>query len=463
MLMDAQMSLTIDLGKFLSTVDFDDLPTEAVMLASNAFTDTVAVMMSGVTEPIVQILHQEVSANGSAKQARACFSDLWLSAPDAALINSTAAHAQDFDDQALTGHPSAILVPAILAEAETLGSNGRQMATAYVAGYEVWADLVGRGRDYHSKGWHPTSVFGTIGAAAAVAALRRLPAERASAALAIAASHASGLAVNFGTMTKPYHAGMSARNGLFSARLAASGATASPYALEHERGFLTAISPDGGAVDRTTPTKVGSEFQLPSHGLCVKRYPTCYFMHRSFDSAAKMLEGKSISADDVEQVVVTMNRGQAAVLVNEKPQTGNQARFSGHFAMAAAVILGKMGLEELRDDVVQRPDMQEFFPKVTIVTMDDYDSRDPVHATTERVVIRLKNGEELDTGEIRTIRGHAFDPLTTDELWQKFRECTSKTHSEDEAKLLFKRTQSLPSLGSTSELPVVSGLFASSA
>lgn len=463
MLMDAHMSLTIDLGKFLSTVDFDDLPEETVMLASNAFTDTVAVMMSGVTEPIVQILHEELSANGSSKQARACFSDLWLSAPDAALLNSTAAHAQDFDDQALTGHPSAILVPAIVAEAETLGSSGKEMATAYVAGYEVWADLVGRSRDYHSKGWHPTSIFGTIGAAAAVAALRRLPAERASTALALAASHASGLAVNFGTMTKPYHAGMSARNGLFSARLAAKGATASLSALEHERGFLTAISLDSETVDRTSPTRVGSEWQLPSHGLCVKRYPTCYFMHRSFDSTAKMLEGKSISADDVEQVVITMNRGQAAVLVNERPQTGNQARFSGHFAMAAAVILGKMGVEELRDEVVLRPEMQAFYPKVSFVTLDDYDTRDPAHATTERVEVRLKNGEMLDTGEIRTIRGHAFDPLSTDELWQKFRECTARTHSDEEAKLLFERTQSLPSLKSTSELPVVRGLFSGSA
>lgn len=453
------MALTADLGAFLETVRFEDLPDDAVALARDAFTDTIGVIMAGVSEPIVQIIHGELTVGPAPKQARACLSDLWVSAADAALINGTAAHAHDFDDQALTGHPSAILVPAILAEAELLGSSGRDMITAYVAGYEVWADLVGRARNYHTKGWHPTSVFGTVGAAAAVAVLQRLPAERACNALAISASQASGLAVNFGTMTKPYHAGMAARNGLFSAHLAKRGATGSKVALEHHRGYITAFAPSDQA-DRDNPTKVGKEWQLLSHRLCVKRYPTCYFMHRSFDATAAMLKGKNISPDAVEDVTVTMNRGQAAVLVHERPQTDNEARFSEQFAMAAAVVLGKMGIEELRDHVVLRPDIQAFFPKVKLIAVDEYDERDPAHSPSERVVIRLKDGGVLDTGEIRTVRGHAFDPLSTDELWQKFRECTTKTHNESDAKTLFDRTQSMPDLGSTADLPTASAVFA---
>lgn len=454
------MALTVDLGKFLETVRFDDLPDEAITLARDAFTDTVGVIMAGVPEPVVRIVHEEISAGPAPKQARACLSSLWVSAADAALINGTAAHAHDFDDQALTGHPSAILVPAILAEAERLGSSGEDMVTAYLAGYEVWADLVGRSRNYHAKGWHPTSVFGSVSAAAAVAVLQRLPAECASAALAISASHASGLAVNFGTMTKPYHAGMAARNGLFSSHLASRGATSSTVAFEHRRGFITAFAPTDQA-DWDSPTKVGKEWQLLSHRLCVKRYPTCYFMHRSFDATAKMLEGTKVAPGDVEEITVTMNRGQAAVLVNERPQTGNEARFSEQFAMAAAVILGKMGIEELRDHVVQRPDIQAFFPKVKLAAVDEYDERDPAHSPSERVVIRLKNGGTLDTGEIKTVRGHAFDPLTTDELWQKFRECTMKTHNESDARLLFERTQSISDLKSTADLPTANSVFAS--
>jgi len=253
---------------------------------------------------------------------------------------------------------------------------------------------------------------------------------------------------------------MAARNGLFSSHLASRGATSSAVALEHRRGFITAFAPTD-EVDWDSPTKVGQEWQLLSHRLCVKRYPTCYFMHRSFDATAKMLEGKNVAPDDVEEVTVTMNRGQAAVLVNERPQTDNEARFSEQFAMAAAVILGKMGIEELRDPVVQRPDIQAFFPKVKLVPVDEDDERDPAHAKSERVIIRLKSGGTLDTGEIKTVRGHAFDPLTTDELWQKFRECTMKTHSESDALLLFDRTQSIAHLKSTADLPTASSVFAS--
>lgn len=160
----AHMALTADLGTFLETIRFESVPAEAATLARDAFSDTIGVIMAGVPEPIVKIVHGEVSVGPAPRQARACLSDLWISAPDAALINGTAAHALDYDDQALTGHPSAILVPAILAEGEMLGSSGRDMITAYVAGYEVWAELVRRSSNYHTKGWHPTSVFGVVSA-----------------------------------------------------------------------------------------------------------------------------------------------------------------------------------------------------------------------------------------------------------------------------------------------------------
>ncbi len=455
------MALTNDLGIFLEKIRFQSLPTEAVTLTRDAFTDTIGVIMSGIGEPIVDIIHGEVSVGPHPEQARACLSDLRISAPDAALINGTAAHALDYDDQALTGHPSAILVPAILAEADFLKSTGEEMTTAYVAGYEIWAELVRRGANYHTKGWHPTSVFGAVSAAAAVAVLRKLPAERASAALAIAASHAGGLAVNFGTMTKPYHAGMAARNGVISARLAAAGTTASKVALEHYRGYLTAFNPSMTA-DWDSPADLGGEhWHLLEHRLCVKRYPTCYFMHRSFDSTVKLLEGKNITPEDVAKVEVTMGRGQTTVLVNESPQTGLEAKFSAHFAMAAAVVLGRMGIEELSDDTVQRPDIQTFMPKVELIPVDEYDARDPAHSPSDRVVIMMRDGSKLDTGAITTVRGHAFDPLSTEELWEKFQECTAKTHTPEAARALFDASQKLPDIASTSELPTSVGLFQS--
>lgn len=452
------MSLTAEIGTFLQSVRFDRLPAEALVLARDAYTDTVGVIMAGVEEPVVRVVRDECAVTRGANEARACLSRFSYSALDSALICGTAAHALDYDDQALTGHPSAVLVSALLAEGELLGSTGRELVTAYVAGYEVWAELVRRSTHYHSKGWHPTSVFGVVSAAAAASVLRRLPAERAVAALAIAATHAGGLAVNFGTMTKPYHVGMAARAGLLSTHLAARGVTASEEPFEHQRGFLTAFTP-GDTADWNSPTELGREWHLVRHRLCVKRYPTCYFMHRSFDATARMLAGRRLHAEEVADIEVTMGKGQTAVLVNERPQTGLQAKFSEHFAMAAAAVLGRMGIEELSDEVVQRPDIQAFFPKVRLNAVEEYDARDPAHSPSERVVIRLKDGTTLDTGSITSVRGHAFDPLPTEELWEKFRECTAHTHSPAEARVLFERTQSVAELRSTRDLPTCENVF----
>ena len=450
--------LTAALGKFVADITFEHLPGDTLPLVRDAFTDTVGVMMVGIDEPVVDIVRRTMIQQDSAREARACLSATRVSGPDAALIGGTAAHALDYDDQSLTGHPSAVMVPAILAEGELLDASGRDLATAYVAGYEVWAELIRRDANYHRKGWHPTSVFGVIGAAAATAVLHRLPAERAAAALAIAASHAGGIGANFGTMTKPFHAGRAARDGVVSTRLAAAGMSAAADALESPQGFLTAFSP-GSTPDRESPARVGTEWYLVHQRLCIKKYPTCYFMHRSFDATAKMLATHKIRPDEIVEIEVTMGKGQTGVLVNERPRTGLEAKFSEQFAMAAAAILGHMEVADLTDAVVQRADIQSFFPKVRLNPVDEYDPRDPAHSPTERVLVRLAGGKTLDTGAIAKIRGHAFDPLSQDELWDKFASCTARTHTKPESRQLFELLQSVDTLRSARDLPTCQTVF----
>lgn len=266
------------------------------------------------------------------------------------------------------------------------------------------------------------------------------------------------LAANFGTMTKPYHAGLAARSGLVAARLAAAGMTAKDDALEHPQGFLHAFSP--GRADRESPARVGAEWYLLRQRLCIKKYPTCYFMHRSFDAAVKLLAGRDVKPADVAEIEVTMGRGQTAVLVNERPQTGLEAKFSEQFAMAAAVVLGRMGVNEVNDRTVQRPDIQAFFSKVRLHPVDAYDTRDPAHSPTERVVIRLANGETLDSGSITTIAGHADEPLSTAELWEKFAACTAQTHSPAQATALFDLLQKIETVPSVATLPTCESILA---
>ena len=160
--------LTRSLGDFVSKLRLSDIPTDALRVVHTGFADCVGTMIAGSIEDPPKLLEKALSP--PAGDASLYLVGRRIPAPEAAWINGAAAHALDYDDVALRGHPSAVLVPAILAEAESLKATGAQMATAYAAGYEVWADLQRRDPDqHHEKGWHPTGIFGAIGAAAACA------------------------------------------------------------------------------------------------------------------------------------------------------------------------------------------------------------------------------------------------------------------------------------------------------
>jgi 2-methylcitrate dehydratase PrpD len=452
------MSLTAELGAFVAGIRYEALPAEALPIVRRAFTDTVGVMLLGTFEPVTAVVRQAVIAPTTRPEARACLSNLRLTTQDAALLGGAAAHAIDYDDQSLTGHPSAVMLPAILAEGERLEADGRALVAAYVAGYEVWADLVRRDTGYHRRGWVPTNVFGVIGAAAACAALNRLSPERAATALAIAATHAGGLTTTLGTMTKPYQAGRAARDGVVAAKLAAAGMTGGPETFEHVQGFLTAFSP--GTPDRAPFAGLGRDWYIPRNGLCIKMHPTCYFMHRSFEAARRLVAGRGIRPTDVAEVNLTMGRGEAVVMPHHRPRTATEARFSGEFAMAAGIVLGRMGVAELTDAVVQRADMQDFYPKVRIDTIEERDPREPAMAPYARVQIRLADGTLLDSGQVTHIHGHAWDPITADEQWTKFQECTARTHTQAAARTLFDMLQQVETLASARALPTAPAAFA---
>jgi 2-methylcitrate dehydratase PrpD len=282
------MGLTQELGSFVSGVDYGGLPDAGIAVAKLGFVDCVGVMVAGSVEPVTRIVAQTVLDGCEKQEAAVVLSARRAPAPLAAWVNGCAAHALDYDDAG--GHRSAILVPALLAEGEALGSSGRDMIAAYVAGFEVWSELARRERGHlHERGWHPTGIYGALAAAAAAARLRRLDARRAATALAIAASSASGVVANFGSMTKPFHAGNSVRAGLVAARLAENGMSASAHALEHDRGFLAAVSQHGD-VDRARPAStIGVEWRIGVEGVSIKKFPTCYCTHRAIDAMLELV------------------------------------------------------------------------------------------------------------------------------------------------------------------------------
>ncbi len=185
------MGLTADMGRFVAGLRHENIPTDAVPTVCRGITDCVGVMLAGLSEPVSAIVAKYVNYPYPLATV-AEFGDAPIAPPDLALIYGTAAHALDYDDTGLNGHPSAVLVPAILAEAQETGADGRAMIAAYVAGYEIWAELAAREPDsLHQKGWHPSAICGTIAATGSSAVLRGLDAQQATHAIGIAASLAS--------------------------------------------------------------------------------------------------------------------------------------------------------------------------------------------------------------------------------------------------------------------------------
>jgi 2-methylcitrate dehydratase PrpD len=414
-------ALTRSLGTFVSELRLAAIPADALGVVHTGFADCVGTMIAGSVEEPPKILQKALSP--PAGDASLYLVGPRVPAPEAAWINGTAAHALDYDDVALRGHPSTVLVPAILAEGESLNATGAQLATAYVAGYEVWADLQRRDPgQHHEKGWHPTGIFGAIAAAAACASLRGLDPVKATQAIALGASQSAGLVANFGTMTKPFHAGRAAHAGVISARLADAGFTSSPDALEHPLGLLAATSPKG-EVDRISPTQAGRVWNILSLGLSVKKYPLCYCTHRAIDGTLDLLRERKVRADEVKSITVSTSRRNATILRNARPQTGLEAKFSMQFAMASSIVAGRVGLAELTDDFVQRKEVQGLLGKVKVEPDDRIDPKRPGASPYDLVVIETADGRRLESARIVDERGSPEIPLTAEELWVKFKDC----------------------------------------
>ena len=435
------MPLTRELGGFVAGLSFEQLPAAAVEVARTGFIDTIATMIAGSRDDAPQLLKKALSPPPG--NATLYFTGETAPAPEAAWINGTAAHALDYDDVAVRGHPSTVLVPAILAEGEELGASGSEMIAAYVAGYEVWAELSWRDPGHHHrKGWHPTGIFGAIAASSACARLRRLDPDKTTMALALAASQAGGLMANFGTMTKPFHAGRAAHAGLVSSRMAETGFTAAADALEHPQGFLYAVSPEGD-VDRDTPAAAGQPWRIVENRLSIKKYPACYAVHRSIDGMLDLLRQRPIQPDEIKRITATLSKTRAIMLRNHRPQTGLEGKFSMEFAMAASVIAHRASLAEYTDGFVRRPDVQALMQKVAIETNENYDPEWSGAALHDQVRVELMNGDVLEGAQVHRARGAAELPLSDGELFEKFGACLDAGGARIAPDVLFGRLKNL--------------------
>ena len=402
---------------------------EARRRASGAFVDTVACMLAGAADAAPRAAYDAVSRWGVGGAVVAGTPNR-LAAPWAALVNGTAAHALDYDDvlEISNAHVSAVLVPALLALGEERGADGAACVDAFIVGVEVMARLgEALNMTHYFKGWHTTSTLGAPAAAAACARLLRLDAAKATAALSLATSFASGAKRQFGTMTKPLHAGLAAKNGITAAVLAESGVTAATDAYEGERGFVALFA--GVPCERLEAAV--ADFDGPPaierHGLWQKYYPCCASAHRPLDALLALYGDGGVTPQAVAEIDALLPEIAVQNLPYDAPADAMQARFSLHYLLASALLDGRLALDAFSGQALTRPAVRALLPKVRMRP----DPAQPGDANVDEVpqratvTVRLAGGGERSR-TIREPRGHPRRPLGRDALHAKFVNCASR-------------------------------------
>ena len=332
------MRVTSMLAEFIGKSRFEDCPPAAVDAARRAITDCLGVMLAGSTEPAARIVQTVAQAEGGTPLCTIVGTGRRTGGVWAALANGTAAHALDFDDTnfAMMGHPSAPVLAAALAAGELGLATGQDLVHAFLLGFEVETTLAEVINPAHYEhGWHATCTLGTLGAAAAASRLLGLDIAQTATALAVAASQASGLKENFGTMTKPFHAGHAARSGVLAALLAREGWTASEQAIEGPQGYLHAFS--AGRREPGALMTLGAPWKITTTGVAVKPYPSCACTHSIIDGALELRRTHGLRPSQIASVVIGVNHAVPNILIHSDPKSGLEAKFSGEFSAAAAL------------------------------------------------------------------------------------------------------------------------------
>jgi 2-methylcitrate dehydratase PrpD len=426
------MRATSHLAEFVTKSRWEDCPAEAVEAARRAILDCLGVMLAGSVEPAARLVTDVARAEGGSPLATVVGTPLRTGAVWAALANGTAAHALDFDDTnfAMLGHPSAPVLAAALAAGELTLADGRALVHAFLLGFEVETTMAAvMNPPHYEKGFHATGTLGTMGAAAAAGRLLGLDPGQTRAALALAASQASGLKENFGTMTKPFHAGHAARSGVLAALLAREGFTASEQAIEGPQGYFAVLG--AGKREEQHLESLGAPWKILTSGVAVKPYPSCACTHSIIESALELQRTHRITPEQIAEVTVGVHAAVPRILIHSRPRNGLEAKFSGEFSAAAALCEGRVGMATFRDDKTDDPAIAKLMRRVRLVVDPEIPGDMERHMWT-RVTVRFQDGREVSIAP-RPVLGHPELPLSKDQLREKFMDCARLVLSEDRA------------------------------
>ena len=427
------MGATEMVAKWIVDTTYEDIPPDAIRVANESCFDLLGVILAGSTQPVGDIIRGYAGDLGGAPEATVLATGERTSALNAALVNGTMGHALDYDDFGGFGHPTVAIFPALLALGESIGATGRDLMEAYIIGCEVGL-AVDYATHYHGqqmhRGFHSTAILGRLAAAAACAKLLKLDEQQTTMALGMAGSMAGGVIHNFGTMTKPLHAGMTCRDGVMAAQLAQRGFTAGDQILEHPVGFTATVIGDEHTDLAAAAERLGKPFRV-SDALVIKKYPSCGGNHAMLDSVFALMREHNFSHQDVANAEVVQSYA-STVMLYEEPETDLKGKFSAKYNMAAALVDGQIGIDTFTSDRVAADDVQSMMERVRMRVQSKWERGGGTVSKGVPIRITLKDGRvfehETPRGEIL---GSQLNPWGMENIAGKFRENAGLALADD--------------------------------
>jgi 2-methylcitrate dehydratase PrpD len=447
--------------RFISTTTLQGIPPEAIRLGKRCLIDGIGVILAGSTVRGSAIVREYVKAVTDKKEATALGPEnLMAPVSLAALANGASGHAMDYDDTQLSTtpdrtfglltHPTLPPLSAALAIAERRGLSGAAFLEAFLVGFEVECKIAEAiDPNHYERGFHSSGTIGTFGAAAAAAKLMKLNDEQLGHMLAIASSMASGIRVNFGTMTKPLHVGRASENGVVAAELAARGFTGGDDGLDGPWGFFQVFG--GGAdLDRLIPV-IGNPHTIVSPGVAVKPYPCGSLSHPSLDAMLKVVVDHDLKPEQVRAVRLRAGKNILEPLRYKTAKTELEAKFSIPFLMSSIIIRRKAGIREFTDEFVASGPVQRMMERVTGVFDPRIEARgyDKIRSVVE---VDLMDGGTLVQPSDDRYRGGPDRPFTRQELHDKFADCAQLVLSPDRVERALAQIEAIEDMKSVREL-----------
>src|SRR5262245_60239312 len=458
-----QESATAAVVRFVVGSRFAEIPRDAVAIAKRCIVDGLGVLLAGATQEAGRVVHEHVRGSDSRVESTVLGPvPFKTGAASAALVNGTSGHALDWDDTQLATsadrifglltHPTIPPLVATLALGERGRISGKRFLEAFLTGFEVECKIAEAIHpDHYKKGFHTSGTVGTFGAAMAAAKLLELDATQTAHALAIAASSASGIRVNFGSMTKPLHVGRAAQNGIVAAELAARGFTGGNDALDPPWGFFQAMS-HGGGFDRDRIVGVlGLPHTIVSPGVSIKPYPCGVLGHPTMDAMRRLVLAHDVQPDQIRAIRVRagsniLNPLRYPIATNEL-----EAKFCPAFMVSAIALGRKAGIHEFTDEFVRSEPVQDMMAKVERILDPEIEARgfDKIRSTVE---VDLTDGRRLVEHADERYRGGPDRPFTREELHEKFAECASLVMSASTIQETLRTIESIEHITNITEL-----------